>query len=630
MLRLLLCLLIAQIPTQDQAPNPDGMILGRVTDAAGAGVSAATVSLSMVGQSMGPGSVVPRVLTDNEGRYFFDHVSGGRYVATVTKPGWIGGAYGQKRPEVAPLGFLGFDVAEHERKAGIDITMWKYSVISGYIVDEFGEPMVDLQVRAVKYSLVAGKRRMGFVGSTRTDDRGAYRLTGLVPGEYNVFVPATVQAGALTFPAGGAPEEWLRTMTGDGTAPMFFDFSSGVAARAGKSVVTTMAGVPVESATDAAWPAVPSSFAGSADGSTANITLGSGEDRRNIDMQLRTVPTYSVSGVLKGPADVSVANMALHLMSADLVDFPLFDIATATAEPNGNFTFYGVPQGDYVIRVTRTPVEQGGRLGTATGLGGSYRVMVLGSGPGQPPPAVPTEPLLHATEKVSVNNAPVRNVQLNLQPGARITGRAEFVGSATRPADKEWLPIGVWAEHTNGYTAMNPPRGHFAADGTFSTPSLMPGEYLLRANAPAGWTLKSIQWQGHDLSDVAFALGAADVTGVVVTYTDQPGTLGGNVWSATDAPEAGATVLVFPTDRDYWIDHGATPRRLRSALTPRDGTFKFVGLPAGEYHLVAISDEQAGDWKDPVKLVKLALLGKRIEVRDGEASNENLKVERIK
>lgn len=420
-------------------------------------------------------------------------------------------------------------------------------------------------------------------------------------------------------------------MTGDGTAPMSFGFDTGVAARAGRSVVTTMAGAVSEPPTDAAWPAVPPSFAGAPDGSgAANIKLASGEERRGVDMQLRTVPTFAISGVLKAPADISVANMALHLMSADLVDFPLFDVATANADANGAFTFYGVPQGDYVIRVVRTPLEQGYRLGISTGVSGPRGVSAFGGGPGQPPPPVPTEPLLHATEKVSVNNAPVRNLQVTLQAGARISGRAEFVGSATRPSDREWLPITVWAEHTNGYSATTQPRGHFAADGTFSTPSLMPGEYLLRANAPAGWTLKSIQWQGHDLSDAAFDLGGADVTGVVVTYTDQPGSIGGNVWSATDTPEVGAAVLVFSTNREFWTDHGVTPRRLRSSVTSSNGTFKFTGLPAGEYHLVAIADALAADWKDPSMLAKLAALGKRIEVRDGEASNENIKLERIK
>lgn len=101
--------------------------------------------------------------------------------------------------------------------------------------------MVDIQVRAVRKVLVAGRRQMTFAGVTRTDDRGVYRLAKLVPGDYSVFVPATVTSGPLTFGT-SAPPEWMKTMTGDGTAPMAFEFQMGVAASSGSAVVSTLTG----------------------------------------------------------------------------------------------------------------------------------------------------------------------------------------------------------------------------------------------------------------------------------------------------------------------------------------------------------------------------------------------------
>ncbi len=456
-----------------------------------------------------------------------------------------------------------------------------------------------------------------------------YRIAGMIPGEYSVFVPATVMSGATTFSPGNAPEEWLRSMTGEGTAPMSFGFESGVPAKSGRTMVTSLTGVTEAPSPDAAWLAIPPSFAGSQYvAGAAMFTLTSGQERGGIDMQLRTVSTYSISGMLSVLGG-SPANIVLHLMSAGLRDFPLFDVATATADGSGAFTLFGVPTGDYVIRVVRSPLAPGQRLGIA-GSGTNFAVRMLSSGPGAGPPPVPTEPLLHATDKVSVANAPVKNVLVTLKPGPRISGRVEFEGVAKKPAtDAEWRQIGVWPEHANGYQSMTPPIGQFANDGTFQLPSLLPGDYYVRATAPAGWSVKSITWQGHDLIDAPLAVATTDVADVVITLTDHAGTVGGTVYTQTDAPYESALVVFFPVNEDEWTDYGVVSPRMVSVRSGQDGTFRSRPMVQGEYFMIAIPDDQATEWQDPATLMTLSKTAKRVNVRDGESSNENLKVERI-
>ena len=627
--RLLICLLLVQAgaaqlpPTSTAPPATDGIILGRVLDAAAnTPVPSVIVSLQAMG---GANAATQRVLTDDEGRYFFDQLPPGNYSVNTTKQGWVVGTYGRKRIDG---GGLSVALAEHEKKPNIDIVMWKYGVLSGTIVDESGEPLVDIEVRAVRHKLMSGIRRRVFAGSTRTDDRGMYRIAGLIPADYNVFVPATVMSGAMTFSAGNAPEEWLRTMTGEGTAPMSFNFDTGVAARSGRSVVSSLTGVTTPPSPDTPWLATPSSFAGTSGVAGARlITLQSGQERGNIDMQLVASPTYSVSGTVLFP-NGSPANIALHLMSADLADFPLFDIATATADASGAFTFFGVPSGDYVIRVVRAPLAPGMRFGVAGSV--NPRVMMMGGAPGGAPPAVPTEPLLHATEKVSVGAAPVRGVQIALRAGPRITGRAEFDGTAPRPTPVEWVRVSVSLDRANGYESPMPPFGRFADDGTFALPSVMPGEYYVRANAPPGWTVKSMTWQGNNLLDAPLALTGTDVQDVVVTFTDRPSIIRGTVFAPNDTPDAWATVVIFPVDKEQWTDHGANPLKLYGARTSAEGTFATRSMPAGDYYMIAIPDEQASGWQDPQVLEKLARTAKLVSVRNGESSSETLKTERIK
>jgi len=631
MTRLLLCLLLVQAgqvapPAQTGTPAPvaDALIYGRVVDPSGAGVSAATVALQPTTSGVAP---PPRVLTDDEGRYFFDRLTPGPYLVNVTKIGWVASLSGKRRVDGNGHSIT---LAEHERKS-VDVTTWKLGAVSGTLVDEAGEPIVDVEVRAVRRALISGQRQMVFAGTARTDDRGVYRISGLTPAQYSVFVPATVVSGAMTFSAGGAPESWLRSMTGEGTAPLAFNFDTGIAVRGSSALVRSMFGAVSSPSIDAAWLAFPPSFAGAPGVAGATtVTLSSGQERIGIDMQLRLTPTYPVSGVVQAP-DGPASNLALHLMSAGLEAFPLFDVATATTDGSGAFTFFGVPPGDYVIRVVRVSVPTGFRLGLASsGDGNGFIVRMIGGGPGQGPPPVPVAPMLHATERVTVGSTPIKGLQLSLQPGPRVTGRVEFTGNTKMPAETAWRMASASLEHANGYRSANPPYGPIAPDGTFALPSVLPGDYYVRVTPPQGWTVKTVTWQGHNVLDAPLALSATNVTDVVVTLTDHPGTIGGTVYGQTDQPATTAVVLIFPVSPELWTDYGVSSPRIATTRVNADGTFRTGPLADGEYHMIAVADEQASDWLEPATLSKLKALARQVVVREGESSNETLKLERIK
>ena len=70
-------------------------------------------------------------------------------------------------------------------------------MIGGRITDEFGEPLVNAAVTALRYAFVGGARRLVPAGARdTTDDQGSYRLFGLPPGDY--LVSATLRAAEVT------------------------------------------------------------------------------------------------------------------------------------------------------------------------------------------------------------------------------------------------------------------------------------------------------------------------------------------------------------------------------------------------------------------------------------------------
>jgi hypothetical protein len=69
-------------------------------------------------------------------------------------------------------------------------------------------------------------------------------------------------------------------------------------------------------------------------------------------------------------------------------------------------------------------------------------------------------------------------------------------------------------------------------DGRFTTPSQLPGKYFVRTGgAPGGWTLQSISVNGVDATETPIDL-TQNITGVVVTFTDQISDLRGVVKGA--------------------------------------------------------------------------------------------------
>jgi hypothetical protein len=516
--------------------------------------------------------------------------------------------------------------SDDQHLADIDLTMWRYGVLSGVVIDDAGEPAIDFQVRAVRRRIIAGAPKLEFAGTARTNDLGEFRLAGLIPGDYTVFAPAEISSGPLSM--GGRPNEWLQTMTAVGTAPMNYDREAGANLTLADGRTAIASAAPIADAPGAsAWLAAPPTFLGG--GMTPGssfVHLDSGQERSGLSLAIRRVATQQISGTLTVPGG-SAANHALHLLPAETAAYPLFEVATAVADANGSFTFFGVPAGNYVIRVVKTPLPKAGRLVVLNSVRDASFIATVFDGPRSAPLPLEDDPVLFADQAVSVGAQPVRNVVVSLRAGVRISGRAEFQGSAPRPSDDAWPSVMIQIEAANGYSARNMPYGRFAADGSFRTTSLVPGTYVIHPSAPAGWSLKSVNAGGRDVTERPIDV-SSDLTDLVITFTDTPLRLQGTVTSsgALDA----ASVLLFPSDREAWSNAGASSRRMSLARVSPAGAFIFSNVLPGAYFVVAVSETQTADWQDPAVLSKLAALATPVELSSGAAPSLNLTVKAIR
>jgi hypothetical protein len=160
-------------------------------------VVAADTGLAIAGARISSGATgIDDVFSDNEGRFELRALPARGYLIVASRSGFVAGGFGQRRrgDGVRPI-----QIAPGQVFDGVDIALSKGGVIAGVVLDRFGEPLPRAPVVVFRRRFEQGERRLIQESSPRrgpdgplfgvadlTDDRGAFRLFGLLPGVYYV------------------------------------------------------------------------------------------------------------------------------------------------------------------------------------------------------------------------------------------------------------------------------------------------------------------------------------------------------------------------------------------------------------------------------------------------------------
>ncbi len=453
---------LAAIVAQNPPPRPvevrPAVVVGQVVDAAtGQGVRQALVRLD------GAGATVTRV-ADDRGRFFFRGVQAGSYTITATRAGYFDGAFGRVR---AGGDALALPLFEGQWKTDVSITLFRPAVISGAVDDESGEPLAGIRVQAFRRAWVGGRDQWRPSESTRTDDRGLYRLHGLMPGEYVVAVPS-VQA---TMPV-ATLEEVGQTgrVTRDIMAVLNMNGGPGSAIEGvldgslfdpderNMRVVGDGATPPVtESGEQLAYPTV---FYPSADAPEAAvpITLDPGAERAGVSFKLDAVPTARVSGRVEGP-DGPVPGLLLRLVRDGAADFGMgAETAVTISAPDGSFTFLDVPAGRFNVlaRSAASALPNWAPAGLVNASPGRSQAARL-SGLDE----------LWGDENITVYDDEVADVVVTVSKGVTVAGRVAFDTQGEAPPAELSASVALWLEAAPGEGAHIPP-APVTSDGEFT------------------------------------------------------------------------------------------------------------------------------------------------------------------
>jgi len=235
--------------------------------------------------------------TDERGAYEFKDLPAGRFNVSASKGSYVSLQYGQTRPMQGgtPLNVLDGQIIEK-----VDFALPRGSVITGRVLDEFGEPVADVQVFPMQSRFMQGSRRLMPVGRNgQTNDIGEYRIFGLSPGQY--YVSATIR----NFNGGDSDDH-------NGYAPTYYP--------------------------------------GTANGSEAQrVTVDVGQTISEINITLVATRTAKITGTVIDAQGRPVAQGFVNAMPRNSGGM-FFGPMGGGQIRDGTFTISGVAPGDYTLR----------------------------------------------------------------------------------------------------------------------------------------------------------------------------------------------------------------------------------------------------------------------------------------
>jgi 5-hydroxyisourate hydrolase-like protein (transthyretin family) len=528
------------------------------------------------------------MLTGPDGRFFFRGLRAGAYGVMATKGGYVDGSYGRLRP-LGPS--LQITLTDGGRFGEATVRMWKHASISGTVLDEAGEPQIAVAVAAYRFGVHAGHPQYLPGGTASTDDRGMFRISGLVPGKWIVGTAINYRSVTLS-EIRDMTQQMRQGARGADQAAAIQQFGFLSSSDAG---IVLGPGTILPPAESGAAPMVylPTYHpAATAAEGAASIDLTSGQEYASADLRITPVRAVPVSGVVIGP-EGPLPMTPVRLTSGNEEDLIQRNWLTASTDRGGRFGFPAVPTGNYRLRLR-------------TGRGASVAWADL-------PLAVGIEPIV--------------NLQVDAHEGWSVQGRVEFDGeSAARPANNVEVQI-ERVDQDPGQPAIVSYRTNTA--GEFASGRSLPGgRYYVRvANSPRGWMFLGATVEGRDVSDTPLSL-TSSVHNIVVSFTDRWSGIQGSVQTSS-ARDGTALVLVFPTDQDLWGSSGTMARRVRSVRTQRTGEYSLT-VPPGDYYVVAVPDESAADWQDPDFMDAASRAAIRVRVGLGERKTQDLRTRSIR
>jgi len=528
--------------TQADIPRGQSIVRGRAvfndTGRPAASVRVQLISTRVLGNTGGPAMFFSS-LTNDRGEFSFNGVGAGEYyvVADLRET--------PSYPFPMPTGDAAADSARLEQfrqratrisvdgQSRVEVELRvenpHFGALSGYIFNANGEIVARTRVSCVSTE----KNASQFFGSSvMTDERGAFRIEKVPPGEYLVSAdpPPKFQPGA---PMGSFAPSFIPTFYPSTTNPA--------------------GAMPVSVAPDGEIP--------------------------NINITLIERSAHTVSGTVRMRASAAPVSDVIIRLSPVTASRPAANVGTGAVQattggavqisptmfPNiqrtdrdGRWSFGNVPDGPYTITIeAKRPVPSRNNSAAANR---------------------PTPEFAAQRQKITVDGADLTDIAIELSAGGRISGSVVVEGGKSLPAN-----MAITAIVKDG--AQPPATVTVQADGSFTFIGAPEGEVSLfpQLRPPNTFYVKAIEANGLDLTRQLLTVEeGTEIKNVRIVISDAVALFSGHVLSAQGkSPLSRVAIFLVPAD----------PERRQisiarfSTMTNSDGSF-LVGAAPGDYLVI--------------------------------------------
>jgi Carboxypeptidase regulatory-like domain len=450
------------------------------------------------------------VFTDNSGRFKVDGLPQGGTMVQAFKPGYF---------SPSELPGQQTTVAVGPQPAPVTIRLLPDGGVTGYVLDEEGEPIQFASVMAKCARVIDGRKRWQMCQTANTDEDGYFRISHLQPGDYYLVV----HRGGVGEIRGGGRAENDAVHTGYGMT--YYP-----PARTGSSQATFQVHA----------------------GAKSEVTI-----------KLKKERLYKVSGNVSGQAPNGGVMMELLTPGGEQLH------VGAQVEPiSGTFAFKDVSAGQYTL-VAR---QQQGEVQSETRI----PLTIAGDLQGV---AVPLQPAINILVKIDAEKTNVQRPNYRGQ-GMGIGGSVNpaFPYMQLRLSSGDPTRGEIYAQQD---PVKQAPNGGGSPDMS-EQPAMIyrnvpPGRYTLRAQTWANWYVVSATYDGADVLNAPLEIKAGVPAGeLVVHLRDDGASIRCTVRAA--APESASSVLAIPESGGPAALGQATAANscIMSSLAP--GTYKLYSF----------------------------------------------------
>jgi protocatechuate 3,4-dioxygenase beta subunit len=222
----------------------------------------------------------------------------------------------------------------------------------------------------------------------------------------------------------------------------------------------------------------------------------------------------------------------------------------------------------------------------------------------------------------------IENLSVTLGPGASVTGRVIFDGTAPRtaPGGLANPRVSLQQGEPNAVLALlgNGSPGEIDADGNFKVTGATGRVFFAVTGLSPAWQIRSVTLDGDEIVETPIDFtGKTSVNDVRITLTDKLSNVNGRVTDAKGQNLAEYVVVIQPADQKEAI----VAARLVKAVRPdTNGRFEVRALRPGRYLATAIESMEQNRHYSPEFQKELRRGAREFAIREGETMTLDLRL----